>query len=146
MKAGRATQELLISLMRSTPSLSRIDLSRMTILTQYQVSLCEAIGRHPRLQSVCLAETGLKNEYITYKCIEALFAIYVWFALAFQGLGLCGRLNLQLIVSVVVVPVIGDALQFAIQDTFLKKKPSRLQTPSSSESDPSIGAELAELT
>lgn len=47
---------------------------------------------------------------------------YFWTAVAFDIFGLCGHRRLQLIASVVIVPIIGDTIQFAIQDGFLKKK------------------------
>jgi hypothetical protein len=48
-----------------------------------------------------------------------LYAGLTW---VFSMTGLCGHHRRQLAVSVIVVPVIGDALQFAVQDGFLKKQ------------------------
>jgi len=48
--------------------------------------------------------------------------LYVWLALAFQYGGLCHHQRAQLITSVIVVPVIGDAFQLAVQDGFLKRR------------------------
>jgi hypothetical protein len=73
MKAGRASQEMIISMVKNAPALRRLDLSRVSLVMQFQASLCEAIGRHPKLESVSLAETGLKNQFVTSKCITALF-------------------------------------------------------------------------
>eukprot|EP00928_Gymnodinium_smaydae_P009779 TRINITY_DN13668_c0_g1_i1.p1 TRINITY_DN13668_c0_g1~~TRINITY_DN13668_c0_g1_i1.p1 ORF type:complete len:301 (-),score=66.62 TRINITY_DN13668_c0_g1_i1:159-1061(-) len=47
--------------------------------------------------------------------------LYFAVSSAFDLIGLCGREKAQLIASVVVIPLIGDAFQFAVQDTFLKK-------------------------
>lgn len=48
--------------------------------------------------------------------------LYGGLATIFHSLGLCGHEHSQLITSVIIVPVIGDAFQFAVQDTFLKRK------------------------
>lgn len=48
--------------------------------------------------------------------------LYTGLATAFHTLGLCGHENAQLVTSVIIIPVIGDAFQFAVQDTFLKRK------------------------
>lgn len=47
---------------------------------------------------------------------------YTWLATAFRILNLCGHAEAQLVMSVIVIPVVGDAFQFAVQDTFLKRK------------------------
>jgi len=48
--------------------------------------------------------------------------LYASLAWIFSSTGLCGHHRRQLAVSVIVVPLIGDALQFAVQDGFLKKQ------------------------
>lgn len=48
--------------------------------------------------------------------------LYAWLAGAFSFFGLCGHQNAQLVTSVIMVPVLGDAFQFAVQDGFLKRK------------------------
>lgn len=48
--------------------------------------------------------------------------LYTGFAVAFRALGLCHHQRAQLVTSVIIVPIIGDAFQFAVQDGFLKKK------------------------
>ncbi|CAE8612048.1 unnamed protein product [Polarella glacialis] len=50
--------------------------------------------------------------------------VYSCLASTFRMLGLCGHHRAQLLASVVVIPVVGDAFQFAVQDTFLKNKPA----------------------
>mmetsp|Transcript_15838 Transcript_15838/g.43972 ORF Transcript_15838/g.43972 Transcript_15838/m.43972 type:complete len:270 (-) Transcript_15838:237-1046(-) len=47
--------------------------------------------------------------------------LYRWLAMAFQYGGLCHHARAQLITSVIIVPVIGDAFQLAVQDGFLKR-------------------------
>jgi len=47
--------------------------------------------------------------------------LYTGIAQAFKSAGLCHHQRLQLVTSVIIVPVIGDAFQFAVQDSFLKK-------------------------
>lgn len=47
--------------------------------------------------------------------------IYTVIALGFRWARLCAHQWKQLVFSVIVVPVIGDAIQFAVQDFFLKK-------------------------
>lgn len=53
---------------------------------------------------------------------------YTWIAMGFVYVGASHNAHAQLVISVIIVPVIGDALQFAVQDTFLKRndKPPRL--------------------
>eukprot|EP00931_Biecheleriopsis_adriatica_P112932 TRINITY_DN87804_c0_g1_i1.p1 TRINITY_DN87804_c0_g1~~TRINITY_DN87804_c0_g1_i1.p1 ORF type:complete len:253 (+),score=35.12 TRINITY_DN87804_c0_g1_i1:31-759(+) len=46
--------------------------------------------------------------------------LYGSLASAFHVVGLCHHQRAQLLVSVVFVPIIGDAFQFAVQDSFLK--------------------------
>lgn len=48
--------------------------------------------------------------------------LYTGIALGFHLLKVCGHEEAQLVMSVIVVPVVGDAFQFAVQDTFLKRK------------------------
>lgn len=48
--------------------------------------------------------------------------LYTSIAGCFRALGLVGHDRAQLIASVIIVPIIGDAFQFAVQDTFLKRK------------------------
>jgi len=48
--------------------------------------------------------------------------LYAGLAWVFSSTGLCGHHRRQLAVSIIVVPVIGDAVQFAVQDGFLKKQ------------------------
>mmetsp|Transcript_158796 Transcript_158796/g.289522 ORF Transcript_158796/g.289522 Transcript_158796/m.289522 type:complete len:247 (-) Transcript_158796:36-776(-) len=48
--------------------------------------------------------------------------LYTSIADCFRAFGLVGHDRAQLIASVIIVPVIGDAFQFAVQDTFLKRK------------------------
>lgn len=48
--------------------------------------------------------------------------LYTALAMCFHMSGLCGHQRAQLVASVIVVPIIGDAFQFAVQDSFLKKK------------------------
>eukprot|EP00419_Tripos_fusus_P069176 CAMPEP_0172881882 /NCGR_PEP_ID=MMETSP1075-20121228/118651_1 /TAXON_ID=2916 /ORGANISM="Ceratium fusus, Strain PA161109" /LENGTH=87 /DNA_ID=CAMNT_0013734437 /DNA_START=495 /DNA_END=758 /DNA_ORIENTATION=- len=57
--------------------------------------------------------------------------LYAGLAWIFRTVGLCGHHRRQLAVSVIVVPLIGDALQFAVQDGFLKKQelPSKSSEP-----------------
>eukprot|EP00927_Polykrikos_kofoidii_P041451 TRINITY_DN3533_c0_g2_i1.p1 TRINITY_DN3533_c0_g2~~TRINITY_DN3533_c0_g2_i1.p1 ORF type:complete len:300 (+),score=49.00 TRINITY_DN3533_c0_g2_i1:203-1102(+) len=57
--------------------------------------------------------------FVVFLTQEKLYNVVAW---VFAHVGLCGHQNLQLIVSVVVVPVIGDALFFAAQDCFLKRR------------------------
>mmetsp|Transcript_27060 Transcript_27060/g.59386 ORF Transcript_27060/g.59386 Transcript_27060/m.59386 type:complete len:250 (-) Transcript_27060:77-826(-) len=51
-------------------------------------------------------------------------------ALFFRSLGMCGHQRAQLVTSVIVVPVLGDAFQFVVQDNFLKKKQEAKDTSS----------------
>jgi len=46
--------------------------------------------------------------------------LYTGIAKGFQLMGLCHHQRAQLVTSVIVVPIIGDAFQFAVQDSFLK--------------------------
>jgi len=48
--------------------------------------------------------------------------LYAGLAWVFSATGLCGHHRRQLVVSIILVPVIGDAMQFAVQDGFLKKQ------------------------
>eukprot|EP00927_Polykrikos_kofoidii_P041450 TRINITY_DN3533_c0_g1_i1.p1 TRINITY_DN3533_c0_g1~~TRINITY_DN3533_c0_g1_i1.p1 ORF type:complete len:275 (+),score=49.87 TRINITY_DN3533_c0_g1_i1:38-826(+) len=57
--------------------------------------------------------------FIVFLTQDKLYNIVAW---VFAHVGLCGHQHLQLIFSVVVVPVCGDALFFAAQDRFLKKR------------------------
>jgi hypothetical protein len=61
--------------------------------------------------------------YFAY-VFQALF--YFWTAVTYHFFNLCGNeqwhRRMQLIVSIIIIPIIGDTLQFAIQDGFLKKK------------------------
>lgn len=47
---------------------------------------------------------------------------YDFVAFLFRMSGLCDHLNGQLVTSVVIVPLVGDALQLIVQDGFLKKQ------------------------
>uniref|UniRef100_A0A6U6Q5L4 Uncharacterized protein n=1 Tax=Zooxanthella nutricula TaxID=1333877 RepID=A0A6U6Q5L4_9DINO len=55
--------------------------------------------------------------------------LYNMFAMVFQWLSLCGNQNSQLVTSVIVVPVVGDAFQFIVQDGFLKRRTEAQDQP-----------------
>lgn len=61
--------------------------------------------------------------YFAY-VFQGLF--YFWTAVTYHFFGLCGpnqwHRRMQLVVSIIFVPIVGDTIQFAIQDSFLKKK------------------------
>jgi len=63
-------------------------------------------------------------------CIICWFCqdyFYTWLDMGFIKAGVRGNPHAQLIISVIVVPIIGDALQFAVQDTFLKQNEKKTQ-------------------
>jgi len=59
--------------------------------------------------------------------------IYTGIATGFHWGGLCGHEDAQLVTSVIIIPVIGDAFQFAIQDGFLKRRIDQHESEHSSE-------------
>lgn len=58
--------------------------------------------------------------------------LYCGLATLYRQLGLCHHQRAQLVASVVLVPIVGDAFQFAVQDSFLKNNAG---TASSKESE-----------
>merc|ERR1719401_1263301 len=59
---------------------------------------------------------------VSIGCFLAQDLLYTGLAWIFHVFGLCRHQRAQLLTSVILVPVVGDAFQFAVQDSFLKKK------------------------
>uniref|UniRef100_A0A7S0B832 Uncharacterized protein n=1 Tax=Pyrodinium bahamense TaxID=73915 RepID=A0A7S0B832_9DINO len=72
--------------------------------------------------AIWLAIMTLVKAVVSAGVYVAQDILYTGFALAFRAIGLCHHQNAQLVTSVIVVPIIGDAFQFAVQDGFLKKR------------------------
>lgn len=74
VRVGPRTLQALGQLMDVTPSLRKLDISRVAISTRMQRGLYKAIGGHPHLSEVNLADTGLGSTMtmITKECITSL--------------------------------------------------------------------------
>lgn len=74
VRAGAKTLEALSQMLQASTSLRVLDISRISVSTKIQRSLCKAIGDHPHLHEANLADTGLGGTYITKECITNLLA------------------------------------------------------------------------
>jgi len=73
-RAASHTMDATIKVLRSAGGLRHLDLSRIQIPTQFQLPLCQAIGKHACLEVVNLAETGFTHQELTKQCFAALFS------------------------------------------------------------------------
>lgn len=70
-RAGLATQTCAVQLVQIAKGLQKLDLSSMQLATRFQLPLCEAIGGHPSLEKVRLADTGIGGPRAR-ECVDAL--------------------------------------------------------------------------
>eukprot|EP00928_Gymnodinium_smaydae_P088678 TRINITY_DN72741_c0_g1_i1.p2 TRINITY_DN72741_c0_g1~~TRINITY_DN72741_c0_g1_i1.p2 ORF type:complete len:280 (+),score=47.04 TRINITY_DN72741_c0_g1_i1:220-1059(+) len=71
---------------------------------------------------IWLAITTFVKVVVAFGVILCQDLLYWIFAISFSVLGLCGHRRAQIVVSLFLVPLIGDAFQFAVQDGFLKRR------------------------
>ncbi|CAK0840119.1 unnamed protein product, partial [Prorocentrum cordatum] len=71
-RAGVVAIGSLVKLVDSASMLVHLDLSHVAISTKLQLPLCTAIGYHPRLQTVSLAESGFREKSVCAQCMAAL--------------------------------------------------------------------------
>lgn len=74
IRAASHSMDATVKLLKCTSSLRHLDLSRITIPAQFQLTLCQAVGAHPSMEIVNFAETGFTHHELSKKCFASLLA------------------------------------------------------------------------
>jgi len=72
LRMSAASQRASVSLLKKAEGLRLLDLSHVQLSMQCQLPLCEAIGRHPNLRNVNMADTGLGGTCLSQECVSRL--------------------------------------------------------------------------
>merc|ERR1719382_1715603 len=62
----------MVKMLKTGGALQHLDLSGVPISMRFQLPLCKAIGRHERIESIGLAETGFTTNGVTIQCLSEL--------------------------------------------------------------------------
>mmetsp|Transcript_26615 Transcript_26615/g.88276 ORF Transcript_26615/g.88276 Transcript_26615/m.88276 type:complete len:1465 (-) Transcript_26615:97-4491(-) len=73
-RLGAYTLDAMVKMLKSGGSLLELNLSQVPIATRFQLPLCKALGNHPSIKTLNLAETGMQPHDMTVACLRELLA------------------------------------------------------------------------